>query len=89
MNATAVKLIRQFIHADAIWFVAYEFGWGFRAFEIPCEVARSELGAADASPQQLALAFELGQQRIGKAVEAMTFEYHGERIPLRASDFRS
>jgi hypothetical protein len=89
MNPTTVKLSRPVVHPEAIWFAAYEFGWGFRAFEIPSEIAQSELGATDASPRQLARAFELGRQRIAKAVEPMTFEYQGQRIPLRATDLSS
>jgi hypothetical protein len=89
MNPTTVKLSRPIVHAETLWFAAYGFGWGFRAFEIPRETAQSEPGAAGASPQQLALAFELGRQRIAKAVEPMTFEYQGQRIPLRATDLGS
>ena len=88
MNASTVKLTRPIVHSEDLWFVVYGFGWGFRAFEISGNIARTELGAADGSPQQLALAFELGRQRIAKAVEAMTFEYLGERIALRPKDLR-
>jgi hypothetical protein len=88
MNSTAVTLTRPLVHAGAIWFVAYGSGWGFRAFEIPGDIARSELGAADASPQQLALAFELGRERIGKAAEAKAIEYQGQRIEIRITDLR-
>jgi hypothetical protein len=88
VNRINLKFTRPMVRGKALWFSAYEFGWGFRAFEIPGEIAQSELGAADESPRQLALAFELGFQRIAKAVEPMTFEYKGERIPLKATDLR-
>ncbi|MEM5341452.1 hypothetical protein [Paraburkholderia azotifigens] len=88
MNASTVKLSSPIVHREDLWFVVYGFGWGFRAFEISADTARTELGAANGSPQQLTLAFELGRQRIAKAVKAMTFDYRGERIALRPQDLR-
>lgn len=89
MNPTTVNLTPPIVHAAALRFSAYEFGRGFKAFEIPSEIARSELGAADASARQLVLAFELGRHKIAKAVEPMMLdEYQGQRICLRATDLR-
>ncbi|WP_261325361.1 hypothetical protein [Burkholderia cepacia] len=41
MNPTTVKLTSPVVHGHAMWFVAYEFGWGFRTFEILGEIARA------------------------------------------------
>jgi hypothetical protein len=87
MDPAMLKLTHPVVRGESLWFAAYEFGWGFRAFEIHGDIAQAELGAADTSPRQLTLAFELGRQRIAKAVTPMTFEYQGERIPLYATHF--
>ncbi len=85
----AVKLSRPMVHGEALWFAAYEFGWGYRAFELPADLARRELGALDASERQLTLAFELGRQRIVGAIAPMNSEYQGKRISLKTGDLRS
>ncbi|QGZ66595.1 hypothetical protein [Paraburkholderia acidisoli] len=86
MDVISVKLTQPLVRADSLWFSAYEFGWGYRAFEIPGDVAKNQLGAADGSAQKLTLAFGLGRQTIAKAVESVELDYRGERIVLRAGD---
>ena len=58
-----------FISDSTIWFSAYGFGWGYRAFALPAHAVREKLGAADESAKQLALAFELGKRRILRTIE--------------------
>ena len=89
MSPLALKLTRPMVHDEAIWFAAYEFGWGYRAFELSASIAQSELGAVDTSARQLTLAFELGRQRIAGAIAPMISGYEGERISLRTGDLRS
>lgn len=73
--------------AHAIWFSAYGFGWGYRAFELPFEVACEKLGAADPSAKHSLLAFELGKRLILQAVDQNSETYTGERLTLSAHDF--
>jgi len=70
----------------SVWFSAYAFGWGYRAFSIPAEVLREQLGAADTTRSQLALAFELGRKRISLSIEKCSSADAGERIALRTLD---
>lgn len=86
MSTPAVKLTRPLVHDEALWFAAYEFGWGYKAFRLPAELAQRELGALDSSPRQLTLAFELGRQRIAGAIAPMRAEYAGQRISLKTGD---
>ena len=89
MSTPAVKLTRPMVHGDALWFAAYEFGWGYKAFKLPADVAQRELGALDSSARQLTLAFELGRQRIAGAVAPMCAEYAGQRIALKTDDLHA
>jgi len=81
------KLTAAVLSPDSsLWFSAYGFGWGYCAFELPAHVAREQLGAADAAPNQLMLAFELGRRRVLRAVEQKMLPANGERIVLSAED---
>ncbi|KAA1009827.1 hypothetical protein FVF58_21055 [Paraburkholderia panacisoli] len=53
--------------ASTLWFSAYGFGWGYCAFALPA--ACENLGAANGTPKQFMLAFELGQHRLLQAVK--------------------
>ena len=71
----------------AIWFSAYGLGWGYRAFELPFEVACEKLGATDPSAKHSLLAFELGRRQVLHAVDRDSGRYTGERVTLSAEDF--
>ena len=71
---------------STIWFSAFAFGWGYRAFALPAQTVREKLGAADESAKQLALAFELGKRRILRAIEQIASPQAGERIELSPAD---
>jgi hypothetical protein len=71
-----------FTSDSTIWFSAYGFGWGYRAFALPAHTVREKLGASDESAKQLALAFELGRRRILQAIEQVAPPQAGERIEL-------
>jgi hypothetical protein len=43
--------------ASTLWFSAYGFGWGYCAFALPA--ACENLGAANGTPKQFMLAFEV------------------------------
>jgi len=77
------------IHSDvrAIWFSAYGFGWGYRAFELPFEVACEKLGAAGPTTKHSLLAFELGKRQILQVVDRKAGAKTGERLTLTAQDF--
>jgi hypothetical protein len=82
------NLTASFLAADStIWFSAYGFGWGYCAFALPAEVVCEELGAANETPTQLKLAFELGKRRLLHAVETKALPGTGERITLSSADF--
>jgi hypothetical protein len=82
MNLTAPILCTD----STVLFSAYGFGWGYCAFALPCGVVCEELGAANRTPRQLLLAFELGKRRLLHAVEAKAAPGTGERITLSAAD---
>lgn len=71
---------------SSVWFSAYRFGWGYCAFALPAEVVCEGLGAADETPRQLVLAFELGKHRLRKAIAERQLPRTGERITLCAAD---
>jgi hypothetical protein len=66
---------------SSVWFSAYGFGWGFRAFALSYEALCESLGAGDTSDQQINLAFQLGRRRILQAVQQHEWlPYQGDRI---------
>lgn len=71
----------------AIWFSAYGFGWGYRAFELPFEVACEKLEASNPTAKHSLLAFELGRRQILRVVDRDSGRYNGERLTLSAQDF--
>ncbi|WP_321939884.1 hypothetical protein [Paraburkholderia sp. J8-2] len=75
-------------HGTDVWFSAYGFGWGYRAFSISYESVCTALGAADLTEEQIRLAFQLGKQTLLRAILQNDFQlYGGQRIwlPLEAS----
>ncbi|SAL72333.1 hypothetical protein AWB69_08791 [Caballeronia udeis] len=88
MDQPRTKLTAPLLSDDSIlWFSAYGFGWGYCAFALPTETVCEKLGAANETPKQLVLAFELGKRRLLQAVEQKASPGSGERITLSASDF--
>jgi hypothetical protein len=71
---------------SSVWFSAYGFGWGYCAFSIPVEIVCEQLGAANATHNQLTLAFELGKKRVSQAVEKNYVQDTGGRVALRSLD---
>ncbi|RKE39950.1 hypothetical protein B0G76_6406 [Paraburkholderia sp. BL23I1N1] len=87
MDQPRTSLTAPFLSADStIWFSAYGFGWGYCAFALPAETICEKLGAANESPKQLMLAFELGKVRLLQVVEQKTLPATGERITLSSAD---
>ncbi|RDK02712.1 hypothetical protein [Paraburkholderia lacunae] len=87
MNQPTINLTAPILFADStVLFSAYGFGWGYCAFALPSEVVCKELGAANPTPRQLLLAFELGKRRLLHAVEAKAAPDTGERVTLSAAD---
>ncbi|SIT39981.1 conserved hypothetical protein [Paraburkholderia ribeironis] len=74
------------VGSSTILFSAFGFGWGYCSFALPVKVICEELGAADTSARQLALAFELGKQRIQRAVQQRAIFGHGRVIRLSSVD---
>ncbi|MFP3567085.1 hypothetical protein [Paraburkholderia sp. SIMBA_030] len=87
MDKPGTNLTAPILSAEAaVWFSAYGFGWGYSAFELPAEVVCEKLGAANETPKQLMLAFELGKRRLLNAVAKKALPGSGERIMLSADD---
>ncbi|MFL9913778.1 hypothetical protein [Paraburkholderia sp. RL17-337-BIB-A] len=87
MEQPLTSLTAPILSADsAIWFSAYGFGWGYCAFALPSQVVCECLGAADDSPRQLLLAFQLGKPRLLAAVERTVRPGAGSRLSLSAND---
>jgi len=86
-NQIDTCLTTPILTADSsIWFSAYRFGWGYCAFALPAELVCEGLGAADQTPKQLVLAFELGKHRLRKAIAGKRLPGTGERITLSIDD---
>jgi hypothetical protein len=67
----------------AVWFSAYGFGWGYRAFSVSLEVFRESLGVNDIADEQIRLAFSAGKHQILEAVlQHGSSPYAGKRIRL-------
>jgi len=87
VDQPATNLTAPMLCGDStVLFSAYGFGWGYCAFALPCEVVCEKLGAANSTPRQLLLAFELGKRRLLEAVEAKAVHGSGRRVPLCATD---
>jgi hypothetical protein len=68
---------------STVWFSAYGFGWGYRAFAVSYEVICESLGAGDTTEEQVRLAFQLGKRQILQAVlQHESLSYKGQRITL-------
>jgi len=90
MNEPRTVIAAPILCADsAVWFSAYGFGWGYRAFALPFEVACEELGARNETVQQVRLAFELNKRRILRTVQPFSAaSATGERITLSVADLQ-
>ncbi|NPT44833.1 hypothetical protein GNZ12_26650 [Paraburkholderia sp. 1N] len=87
MDQFRTNLTAPLLSADStLWFSAYGFGWGYCAFALPPEAVCEKLGAANETPKQLMLAFELGKRRLLQGVEQKALSGTGERITLSAAD---
>lgn len=87
MDPVHIKLTTPIIaRGSTLWFSAYGFGWGYCAFELKAEVVCKQLGAADESPKQLLLAFQLGKSRLLGAAERTVLPPDGERIEMTEAD---
>jgi hypothetical protein len=87
--STAVSLTEPTLLADSsICFSAYGFGWGYCAFSLSPDAVCEKLGAANASPKQLVLAFELSKHRLMRLAEQKYLPQVGERITLAAGDLQ-
>lgn len=87
MKQPRTSLTAPLLSADStVWFSAYGFGWGYCAFALPAEAVCEKLGAANESPKQLMLAFELGKRRLLQVVEQKALPGTGERITLSPAD---
>jgi hypothetical protein len=87
MSRPTIQLTRpMLLDPSAVWFSAFGFGWGYGAFALPVGIVREKLGAANETPHQLMLAFELGKQRILRAVTQSALSPCGERVTISSSD---
>ncbi|MBB5466040.1 hypothetical protein HDG32_002147 [Paraburkholderia sp. CI2] len=71
---------------SALWFSAYGFGWGYCGYELRSDVVCQYLGAANDSPKQLLLAFQLGKPRLLAAAERKAPASTGERVEITGED---
>lgn len=84
MEQSAPFLTHPILLANSeVWFSAYGFGWGYRAFTLTSDAVFDVLGASNKTPKQVMLAFELGKRTIvGRKMPPIA----GERIQLHAAD---
>ena len=89
MDQPRTVITAPLLCADSVWFSAYGFGWGYRAFALPFEVVCEELGARNETAQQVRLAFELNKRRILRTVQQYgAASPTGERITLSVADLQ-
>jgi hypothetical protein len=89
MDQPSTIITDPILCADSVWFSAYGFGWGYRAFALPFEVVCEELGARNETLQQVRLAFELNKHRIRRIVQHYAAaSATGERITLSVADLQ-
>ena len=89
MDQPSTIITDPILCADSVWFSAYGFGWGYRAFALPFEVVCEELGARNETLQQVRLAFELNKRRLLRAVQPYgAASATGERITLSVADLQ-
>jgi hypothetical protein len=87
MNQQSIRFTQPMLSdGSTVRFSAFSFGWGYCAFALPFEVVCEQLGAASTAPNQILLAFELGKQRILRAVEQQAPPDCGARITISAGD---
>jgi hypothetical protein len=77
-----ITLSRPVVANDEIQFSAFEPGWGYCSYVLPAGLAIERLGAANASRQQLNLAFQVNRQRIAQAVVNAGAPEPGKRVIL-------
>jgi hypothetical protein len=77
-----LHLSRPIVANDEIQFSAFGNGWGFCSYILPARLAVERLGAANASRQQLNLAFQVNRQRITQAVIDAGMPEPGKRVIL-------
>jgi len=83
MSQPLVWITSPVLHGNTVWFTAYGFGWGYRAFAVPYQVILEPLDADDVRDEQIRLAFESGRSDILQAVlQHQLSPYGGERIWL-------
>jgi hypothetical protein len=84
MDEPMIRIAAPVLHKEfAVWFAAYGFGWGYRAFAISYDTVCDSLGAADTTDAQIRLAFQLGTRQVLQAVQQYgASPYEGNRISL-------
>jgi hypothetical protein len=82
VDAATLNLTKPVFLSDEIRFSAFGPGWGFCAYSLPAGLVIDRLGAANASEQQLNLAFQVNRQRITQAVVKAGMPEAGKRIIL-------
>lgn len=84
MNQPTIWITAPFLVAgSAVYFSAYGFGWGYRAFAISYEAVYESLGARNTTDEQVHVAFQLGKRQIIDAVlRHESPPYDGQRILL-------
>ncbi|QBR01152.1 hypothetical protein [Paraburkholderia pallida] len=87
MDQSRTNLTAPLLSADStLLFSAYGFGWGYCAFALRAETVCEKLGAANGTPKELVLAFQLGKRRLVEAVEHQVLPGTGERVTLSTAD---
>jgi hypothetical protein len=83
MSQPLVSITSPVLRGTTVWFTAYGFGWGYRAFAVPYQAIQEALDPDDIGDEQIRLAFESGRSDILQAVLQYELSpYDGERIRL-------
>jgi hypothetical protein len=87
MRQAGIQVTRPILHDDAsVWFSVFGFGWGYRAYAVSVDTVCKELGAANTTPGQIGIAFELGKQKILRAIEQLTPTGEGKRVNISPAE---
>jgi hypothetical protein len=72
---------------NEVWFSAYGFAWGYRAFAISCDAVRESPGAADLTQERIRVAFQSEKPALLRAIRLSDLSsYEGQRIRLALTE---
>lgn len=84
MSESVIRVSEPFMSSGSeVWFTAYGFGWGYRAFSVSIEKRSRSGPPGDDAARHMRAAFRSQRRRIIEAVRSYeSVSYEGQRIRL-------